>query len=104
MEVALPVGHKLAAQSLRCGDPVRKCGAVIGQASADVGVGQYLHLHNVRSNYLAAHLVGGASTGDLKPGFRPLRHGSGRRDPPPSPLLHHRTRPMPVITSAAGRE
>lgn len=56
----LPVGHKLARRALPVGAPVRKCGAVIGETSAPVRVGETLHVHNVRSTYLAAHEVGGA--------------------------------------------
>ncbi len=82
LEMALPVGHKVAARSLRAGEPVRKCGAVIGRTSTVVGVGQYLHLHNVQSNYLAAHLVGGASPdGPAAPSEARPEGGVGRRNP-----------------------
>ena len=71
LELALPVGHKVAARHLGPGEAVVKCGAIIGRTSTDVAAGQYLHLHNVLSNYLAAHLVGGASTGGPGPTRRP---------------------------------
>ena len=57
VEVDLPVGHKVAARPLAAGEPVRKCGAVIGRTTASVGVGRQLHLHNLRSNYLDANAV-----------------------------------------------
>jgi altronate hydrolase len=63
VEAATPVGHKVAARHLAKGDPVRKCGAVIGRTTAPVVVGDLLHLHNLASNYLPAHLVGGADAG-----------------------------------------
>jgi len=59
-----PFGHKVAARRLVTGELVRKCGAVIGRTTAPVGAGELLHLHNLSSNYLAAHLVGGASAGE----------------------------------------
>jgi altronate dehydratase large subunit len=70
VEVDLPVGHKVASRPLGIGERVRKCGAVIGRTSAPVSLGQYLHLHNLRSNYLPAHLVGGqkAETVEEVPG------------------------------------
>jgi altronate hydrolase len=119
LEVALPVGHKVAARPLRSGDPVRKCGAVIGRTSCEVGVGQYLHIHNLHSNYLAAHLVGGA-TADV-PGSRPGAAPSPANDLPvavlappptgqgglgePSPARTGRTgAPVPELTGYARRD
>jgi altronate hydrolase len=66
-EADAPFGHKVAARPLRSGELVRKCGAVIGRTTAPVGTGELLHLHNLSSNYIAAHLVGGASTGPAVP-------------------------------------
>ena len=63
VEADMPVGHKVASRFLAAGEPVRKCGAVIGRTTADVDVGSPLHLHNLESNYLPAHLVGGADAG-----------------------------------------
>ncbi len=68
----LGVGHKLATRPLAAGDPVRKCGAVVGRTTTDVAIGEHLHLHNLRSDYLPAHLVGGGSVSDGGPGA-PLR-------------------------------
>jgi altronate hydrolase len=64
LEADLPVGHKIAAHALGEGQPVRKCGAIIGRTTVDVGAGEHLHLHNLRSDYLPAHLVGGADAGE----------------------------------------
>ncbi len=71
----LPVGHKVAAHALAAGRPVRKCGAIIGRTTVDVTAGEHLHLHNLRSDYLPAHLVGGADAGEHA--WRPS--GSGPR-------------------------
>lgn len=101
----LPVGHKLAAHSLPAGSPVRKCGAIIGRTSTDVGAGEYLHLHNLHSGYLPAHLVGGASSVEIaapeapgpgQPGPIPEpRAGSARPAPAPAPVS-----PAPAPTQA----
>ena len=56
----VPLGHKVAARPVRRGEDVRKCGAVIGRTTQDVTLGEHVHLHNLRSNYLDAHLAGGA--------------------------------------------
>ncbi len=63
VEADMPVGHKVASRFLAAGEPVRKCGAVIGRTTANVEVGSLLHLHNLESNYLQAHLVGDADAG-----------------------------------------
>lgn len=52
---AIPVGHKIAVQSIPAGEPVRKYGMTIGAATCDIAVGQYVHTHNVRSNYLPTY-------------------------------------------------
>ncbi len=44
---------------------MRKLGAVIGRTTRRVRLGEHLHLDNLASNYLAAHLVGGASSAAL---------------------------------------
>ncbi|MBC8225364.1 UxaA family hydrolase [Candidatus Bathyarchaeota archaeon] len=45
----VPFGHKIALKSLAQGDEVVKYGEVIGVASADIEVGEWLHTHNVES-------------------------------------------------------
>jgi len=64
LQADLPVGHKIAAHALGAGQAVRKCGAIIGRTTVDVSAGEHLHLHNLRSDYLPAHLVGGADAGE----------------------------------------
>ena len=48
---------------------------MIGRTTAPVGAGELLHLHNLSSNYLAAHLVGGAERG--RSGRLPRLAGAG---------------------------
>jgi altronate dehydratase len=46
----LPLGHKIALTDIHKGEQIKKYGAVIGKASKDILVGQYVHIHNVESN------------------------------------------------------
>lgn len=46
---AIPFGHKLAIKPMRPGDWVIKYGERIGIATANVDVGQHVHVHNVES-------------------------------------------------------
>jgi altronate dehydratase len=43
------LGHKLALKDLKVDDEVIKYGEVIGVASKDIKVGEWLHTHNVNS-------------------------------------------------------
>jgi altronate hydrolase len=43
----IPRGHKMATAAIRQGEPVRKCGQIIGFASKDVAPGDWVHEHNV---------------------------------------------------------
>lgn len=45
------VGHKLARQPIRKGEPVLKYGAPIGRAMEDIATGEHVHLHNLASAY-----------------------------------------------------
>jgi len=47
---AIPFGHKLAIIAIKKGDNVMKYGEIIGKASQNIGLGDYVHVHNVKSN------------------------------------------------------
>jgi hypothetical protein len=49
------VGHKLARHALAVGDKVLKYGAPIGSITAPVAAGGHVHLHNMKSDYIASH-------------------------------------------------
>ncbi|MDZ4363115.1 aldo/keto reductase [Brevundimonas sp.] len=49
------VGHKVARHDLHVGDGVRKYGAPIGSMTADAGPGAHVHMHNMKSDYIASH-------------------------------------------------
>ncbi len=47
----IPQGHKFALREIRAGEPVIKYGEIIGIATEDIKVGEYVHVHNVKSRY-----------------------------------------------------
>ncbi len=49
------VGHKIARTPLRAGDKVIKYGAPIGSMTDAAGAGQWVHMHNMKSDYIASH-------------------------------------------------
>ena len=46
------VGHKFATRFIRKGERIVKYGAPIGSATRDIEPGEYLHTHNVASDYI----------------------------------------------------
>ncbi len=54
-EADVGVGHKLARRALSVGDKVLKYGAPIGSITAPVAAGGHVHLHNMKSDYIASH-------------------------------------------------
>lgn len=46
---AVSLGHKVARHALAVGAPIRKYGAVIGEATAPIAAGAHVHVHNLRS-------------------------------------------------------
>lgn len=45
----IPSGHKLALEKIEKGSYIYKFGEPIGQATSDILIGEYVHLHNVLS-------------------------------------------------------
>lgn len=64
IQIALGLGHKLARRPISPGEKVVKYGAPIGSATAPIAVGDHVHTHNLRSDYTATHLRGGARVGE----------------------------------------
>ena len=50
------VGHKLARHALDIGATVIKYGAPIGSMTAPAAIGAHIHLHNMKSDYIATHM------------------------------------------------
>ncbi len=43
--------HKIALRDIRAGEPIVKFGVAIGAAISDIRAGQWVHLHNCKSNF-----------------------------------------------------
>jgi hypothetical protein len=48
----VPTGHKLAVASIPAGEKVIKHGGPIGSATGNIQPGDYVHTHNLKSDYL----------------------------------------------------
>jgi altronate dehydratase small subunit len=46
----VPFGHKIALTGIAAGKPIIKYGEVIGNATELIKEGDYVHIHNVKSN------------------------------------------------------
>ncbi len=48
----ISLGHKIALEDIRKGDMVKKYGQAIGFATKDIKKGDWIHTHNLTSQYL----------------------------------------------------
>jgi len=55
MPQAVALGHKVARRALQPGTAILKYGAPIGSTTQPVTKGEHLHLHNLKSDYIASH-------------------------------------------------
>jgi altronate dehydratase len=53
----IPTGHKVAVAAIPRGEQVIKYGAPIGSATRDIRPGEYVHTHNLASDYLPTYTV-----------------------------------------------
>lgn len=51
----LAVGHKIARYDMPAGEKIRRYGAPVGSLSQPVKAGEWVHMHNLQSDYLATH-------------------------------------------------
>ncbi len=49
---SIPLGHKLALRAIAAGETIVRFGVPVGIATAAIGPGHLVHIHNVRSQYL----------------------------------------------------
>lgn len=54
LQHALGFGHKIALRDIAAGERIVKYGAPIGRATAAIAPGEYVHSHNVASDYMAS--------------------------------------------------
>ncbi len=52
---AVALGHKVARHHISAGAGIIKYGVSVGSATQAITTGEHVHLHNMRSDYIAAH-------------------------------------------------
>ena len=55
MTVDMTVGHKIARRAITQGEKIIKYGVSIGSATKDIAFGEHVHMHNMKSDYIASH-------------------------------------------------
>jgi hypothetical protein len=53
----IAIGHKVAARDIQAGEKVYKCGVPIGSAKESIPAGTYMHLHNLKSDYIVTYTL-----------------------------------------------
>ena len=48
----ISIGHKFALFDIKKGDLIKKYGEIIGIATEDIQIGDWIHIHNIKSHYL----------------------------------------------------
>jgi hypothetical protein len=51
------IGHKFAFKAVKKGETLVKYGAPIGIATQDIAPGEYIHIHNVASDYIPTYTL-----------------------------------------------
>ena len=50
--VDVELGHKVAARNIATGEKVVRFSMPIGSATADIAAGEWVHTHNIKSDYI----------------------------------------------------
>lgn len=50
-------GHKIARRAIAPGEKILKYGAPIGSVTRPIAPGEHVHVHNLKSDYTASHLI-----------------------------------------------
>jgi hypothetical protein len=56
-EASLGLGHKIAARDIASGEKIVKYGAPVGSAIRDIPMGEHVHLHNIKSDYIPTYTL-----------------------------------------------
>lgn len=51
----IDVGHKVARMDIKQGQKILRYGVPIGSATLDIKVGEHVHIHNMKSDYIPSH-------------------------------------------------
>ena len=52
MNQKIPFGHKFALRNINKDELIKKYGQIIGLATEDIKIGDWIHTHNIKSHYL----------------------------------------------------
>ncbi|WP_223551912.1 UxaA family hydrolase [Aestuariivivens sp. NBU2969] len=55
VEGAIALGHKIAAKDINEGEKIIKFNMSIGSATQDIKMGEHVHLHNMKSDFIDTH-------------------------------------------------
>lgn len=55
MTADIHVGHKIARKGILKGEKIIKYGVSIGSTVQDIAFGEHIHMHNMKSDYIASH-------------------------------------------------
>jgi hypothetical protein len=58
LERDVPTGHKVAIRAIAAGEKVVKYRVPIGSAITAIRPGDYVHIHNLKSDYIATYTLG----------------------------------------------
>jgi len=53
----IAIGHKVALRDIETGEKIVKCGVPIGSAKEKIPAGSHIHLHNLKSDYIATYTL-----------------------------------------------
>jgi (2R)-sulfolactate sulfo-lyase subunit alpha len=53
----IAIGHKVAVRDIERGEKIFKCGVPIGSATSSIPAGGHIHLHNLKSDYIATYTL-----------------------------------------------
>lgn len=59
VDVDIDLGHKIARRKVYVGEKIYKYGVAVGSAIADIPAAGYVHMHNMKSDYIAGHTRAG---------------------------------------------
>lgn len=57
LEKSLGIGYKIASRAIQQGEKILKYGVSIGSATRDIQIGEVVHVHNMKSDYTATHML-----------------------------------------------
>lgn len=67
MERDVPTGHKVAIKKIGVGEKIVKYSVPIGSAITAIEPGHYVHIHNLKSDYIATYTLDCGNKAETKP-------------------------------------